>query len=445
MVDYRKEYREKLKTAEEAVKLVNNGDWVDYSQACSFPQLLDSALAARSVELHDVKLRNAISMLPVQTVEKDFSGAFTYNVWHCSALDRKYLDAGKAFFTPMLFRHCGMYYQKGYAPVDVAMVTVAPMDENGDFSYGLTNCCMQEVLSAAKRIILEVSPNMPVIAGTEHDRISIRDVDAVVESDLPLPTVPVPHATELDRMIAEHIFPYITDGCCLQLGIGGIPNSIGSLIAESDVKDLGMHTELMSDGYLDLYRAGKITNRKKAVLQGKGVFSICNGSRDLYDFLDHNGDILSAPMSFVNSSDVIHQLDDFVSVNGCLAVDLYGQISSESVGTRQISGTGGQVDFVYGALGADHGRAFLTMHSVFSDNLGALHSNIVPKFTSGDIITTPRSLAPNIVTEYGVASLTGKPSWQRAEALISIAHPDFRDELIRVAEEQKIWRRSNKR
>ena len=401
MVDYRKEYREKLKTAEEAVKLVNNGDWVDYSQACSFPQLLDSALAARSVELHDVKLRNAISMLPVQTVEKDFSGAFTYNVWHCSALDRKYLDAGKAFFTPMLFRHCGMYYQKDYAPVDVAMVTVAPMDENGDFSYGLTNCCMQEVLSAAKRIILEVSPNMPVIAGTEHDRISIRDVDAVVESDLPLPTVPVPHATELDRMIAEHIFPYITDGCCLQLGIGGIPNSIGSLIAESDVKDLGM--------------------------------------------LDHNGDILSAPMSFVNSSDVIRQLDDFVSVNGCLAVDLYGQISSESVGTRQISGTGGQVDFVYGALGADHGRAFLTMHSVFSDNLGALHSNIVPKFTSGDIITTPRSLAPNIVTEYGVASLTGKPSWQRAEALISIAHPDFRDELIRVAEEQKIWRRSNKR
>ena len=445
MRDYQKEYLEKLKTAGEAVKIINSGDWVDYSQACSFPQLLDQALAARSAELHDVKLRNAISMLPVQTVEKNDTGAFTYNVWHCSALDRNYLDAGKSFFTPMLFRHCGMYYQKGYAPVDVAMVTVAPMDENGEFSYGLTNCCMQEVLDAAKHIILEVNPNMPVVAGTEHDRINIKDVDAVVVSNLPLPTVPAPHATELDRKIAEHIFPYITDGCCLQLGIGGIPNSIGSMIAESDVKDLGMHTELMSDGYLDLYLAGKITNRKKTVLRGKGVFSICNGSRKLYDFLDHNSEILSAPMSFVNSSDVIRQLDDFVSVNGCIAVDLYGQTSSESVGTRQISGTGGQVDFVYGALGADHGRAFLTMHSVFKDSSGALHSNIVPKFTSGDIITTPRSLAPSIVTEYGVASLTGKPSWQRAEALIDIAHPDFRDELIRAAEEQKIWRHSNKR
>ena len=445
MRDIQKEYREKLKTAEDAVKLISSGDWVDYSQACSFPQLLDEALAARSAELHDVKLRNAISMLPVQTVEKDTAAAFTYNVWHCSALDRKYLDARKAFFTPLLFRHCGIYYQKGYAPVDVAMVTVAPMDENGDFSFGLTNCCMQEVLDAAKRIILEVNPAMPVITGTEHDRINIRDVDAVVESDRPLPTVPVPHATELDRKIAEYIFPFITDGCCLQLGIGGIPNSIGSMIAQSDVKDIGMHAELMSDGYLDLYRAGKITNRKKSVFRGKGIFSICNGSRELYDFLDHNGGILSAPMSFVNSSEVIRQLDDFVSVNGCLAVDLYGQVSSESVGTRQISGTGGQVDFITGTLEAEHGRAFLTMHSVFKDSAGGLHSNIVPKFTAGDIITTPRALTPNIVTEYGIASLTGRPVWQRAEALIAIAHPDFRDELIRAAEEQKIWRRSNKR
>ena len=218
MQDVREEYRKKLKTAKEAVKLVNSGDWVDYSQACSFPQLLDEALAARSTELHDVKLRNAISMLPVQTVEKDAAGAFTYNVWHCSALDRKYLDAGRAFFSPMLFRHCGAYYQKGYAPVDVAMVTVAPMDENGDFSFGLTNCCMQEVLTAAKYIILEANPAMPVIAGTKHDRINIRDVDAVVESDRILPTVPAPHATDLDRKIAEHIFPFITDGCCLQLG-----------------------------------------------------------------------------------------------------------------------------------------------------------------------------------------------------------------------------------
>ena len=237
----------------------------------------------------------------------------------------------------------------------------------------------------------------------------------------------------------------MTSGCTLQLGIGGIPNSIGSMIAESDVKDLGMHTELMSDGYLDLYLAGKITNAKKKLNRGKGVFSICNGSRKLYDFLDHNDAILSAPMAYVNNPATIRELDDFISINGCIAVDLFGQVSSESAGLRQISGTGGQVDFITGAMEAEHGRAFLAMHATFTDKTGKMHSNIIPHFTGGDIITTPRTQAPNIVTEYGIASLPGKTTWQRAEALVNIAHPDFRDELIRAAEEQKIWRQSNKR
>jgi len=438
-------YQQKLRTAEEAVRLVKDGDWVDYSQTCSFPQALDRALSARSGELRDVKLRGAVAMLPVATVEHDPGHSFTYNAWHCSALDRRYIDQGRAFHTPMLFRQLGGYYRKGFAPVDVAMVTVAPMDEHGCFSFGLTNCAQREMLDAAKTIILEVNPTMPVICGTENDRIHIRDADCVVESALPIPTVTNPAATELDRKIAAHILPAITSGATLQLGIGGIPNAIGTLLAESDVKDLGMHTELMSDGYLDLYRAGKITNRRKALNRGKGVFSICNGSRALYDFLDRNDEILSAPMRYVNSPETIRQLDDFVSINGCLAVDLYGQVSSESVGTRQISGTGGQVDFITGAMEAEHGRAFLTMHAAFTDKSGQLHSRILPRFTAGDIITTPRTQAPCIVTEYGVASLPGKAAWQRAEALIAIAHPDFRDELIRAAEEQKIWRRSNKR
>ena len=402
-MDYRALYREKIRTPEEAVKLVKDGDWVDYSQTCSFPQALDRALAARSGELRDVKIRNAISMLPVATVENDPGHSFTYNLWHCSGLDRKYIDRGLAYHTPMLFRHCGSYYRKGYAPVDVAMVTVAPMDEQGYFSFGLTNCAMQELLEAAKTIIVEVNPTMPVTRGIE------------------------------------------TSGATLQLGIGGIPNAIGTLIAESDVKDLGMHTELMSDGYLDLYRAGKITNRYKKLDTGKGIFSICNGSRELYDFLDHNEEVLTAPMRYVNSPETIRQLDDFVSINGCIAVDLYGQVSSESSGTRQISGTGGQLDFITGALEAEHGRAFLTMHATFTDKTGKVHSRILPKFTAGDIITTPRTQAPSIVTEYGIAQLPGKATWQRAEALIEIAHPDFREELIRAAEEQKIWRRSNKR
>lgn len=444
-MDYQAMYAEKRRTPEEAVSIVRDGDWVDYSQTCSYPQLLDRALSARSGELKDVKIRNAISMVPIATVENDPGHSFTYHLWHCSGIDRKYLDQGRAFHSPMLFRHCGSYYRKGYAPVNVAMITVSPMDRNGNFSYGLTNCATQEVVDAAEQVIVEVNPTMPNVTGIENDHINIRDVSCLVESDLPIPTVKSPAATDTDRQIASYIFPYVTSGCTLQLGIGGIPNSIGSMIAESDVRDLGMHTELMSDGYLDLYRAGKITNKKKKVHRGKGVFSICNGSRELYDFLDHNEGILSAPIRYVNDPQVIRELDDFISINGCIAVDLYGQVSSESAGLRQISGTGGQVDFVTGAMEAEHGRAFLAMHATFTDREGKMHSNILPHFTSGDIITTPRTQAPFIVTEYGIAALPGKPTWQRAEALIGIAHPDFREELIKAAEQQKIWRQSNKR
>ena len=445
-MDYMQQYTEKLRTAEQAVKIVKSGDWVDYSQTCSFPTALDEALAGRKNELRDVKVRNAISMRPVQIVEQDpEQTAFTYNLWHCSGIDRKYLDKGMAYHSPMLFRNCGAYYTKGLAPVDVAMITVSPMDSHGNFSFGLTNCCMQEMLTSAKHIVLEVNPTMPFVFGTEHDHINIADVDLVVENSQPISTVSAPAATDIDKTIAQNIFPYLRDGITLQLGIGGMPNSLGSLIADSELKDLGMHTELMSDGYLKLYEAGKITNRKKELLTGKGVFSICNGSRELYDFLDRNIGIVSAPMSFVNDPAVVGQLDNFVSINSCIAADLYGQVCSESAGTRQISGTGGQLDFVTGAFRAKNGLAFLAMSSSFTDKAGIVHSRILPKFTQGDIITTPRTQAPYMVTEYGVANLAGLPTWQRAEALIGLSHPDFREELIKAAQEQRIWRKSNKR
>lgn len=439
-------YKNKLRTPEEAVKIVKDGDWVDYSQTCSFPEALDEALAARRNELHDVKIRNAISMKPIQVVEKDPEHkAFTYNLWHCSGLDRKYIDKGMAYFSPMFFRNCGSYYTRGFAPVNVAMVSVAPMDSQGNFSYGLTNCCQQEMIDAADTVIVEVNENMPVIYGMANDHINIRDVDFVVEGHRDICLAPGGGATEIDQKIAENIFPYLEDGMTLQLGIGGMPNALGTIIAQSDLKDLGMHTELMSDGYLHLYQAGKITNKKKTLQRNKGVFSICSGSRELYQFLDHNMDILSAPMCYVNNPETIRQLDHFISINGCIAVDLFGQVSSESSGTRQISGTGGQVDFVTGAYMAEHGKAFLALPSTHTTKSGVVSSNIIPRFFGGDIITTPRAQAPYIVTEYGVANLSGKATWERAEMLINIAHPDFRESLIQAADEQKIWRKSNKR
>lgn len=445
-MDYLKEYKEKLRTPEEAVKVVKDGDWVDYSQTCSFPEALDRALAARVGELKDVKVRNAISLKVPQVVEQDPEmKSFTYNLWHTSGLDRKYTDQGRAFYMPMLFRHCGRYYTKGFAPVDVAMISVTPMDEYGNFNFGLTNCCLQEMLDQAKIIILEVNSTMPKIYGKQNDHIHISQVDYVVESDCPIATTPVGKASEIDRKIAEYIFPYLEDGTTLQLGIGGMPDCLGMLIADSDLKDLGMHTELMSNGYLKLYESGKMTDRRKNVDRGKGIFSICNGSQELYDFLNENQMILSAPMAYVNDPATLRQHEKFVSINSCIAMDLYGQVCSETAGTRHISGTGGQLDFVTGGLECPGGKAFLAFPSSRVGKDGTRSSNIIAKFTQGDVITTPRTQAPYMVTEYGVAVLPGKATWQRAEAIIDIAHPDFRDDLIKAAEEQKIWRRSNKR
>ena len=439
------EYKSKLKTPEEAVKIVKNGDWVDYGHTLSFPEALDKALAGRRDELEDIKVRSAISLRPVHVVEDDPEGkTFTFNVWHAAARDRHYIDEGKAFYIPMLFRHNGSYYERGYAPVNVAMVTMGPMDKDGNFNFGLANCCQMETLDAADYIIVEVNKYMPHVTGTEGDHLHISQIDAVVENNSPLPTNIPAGISDLDRQIAEHIFPYLSSGMTLQLGIGGMPNCIGELIADSDMKDLGMHTEMLSEGLLALCLAGKINNLKKEVLRGKGVFSICSGSQELYDYLDHNQDILSVPMRWANDPNVLKQFSNFVSINGCIAADLYGQVCSESAGTRHISGTGGQLDFVTGAY-EGNGKSFLAMTSSRVDKKGVRHSNILPHFSKGDIITTPRTQTAYLVTEYGVAHLPGRPTWQRAESLINIAHPDFREELIKAAEEQKIWRKSNKR
>ena len=232
----------------------------------------------------------------------------------------------------------------------------------------------------------------------------------------------------------------------MALGIGGIPNALGGLIADSDLRDLGMHTELMSDGYLKLYEAGIVTDRKKKTDNGKGVFGICYGTPALYDFVDNNRrNIYSASMSYTNNPKVIASFDDFLSINGCVSCDLYGQVSAETAGTRQISGAGGQLDFVTGTYMAEHGKSIITMTSSRVDSKGVRHSNIRPYFSGGDVVTTPRSQTQYIVTEYGAACMIGKSTWERAEELIRIAHPDLRDDLIRAAENQGIWRRSNKK
>ena len=444
-MNFAEEYIRKLRTPEEAVKLVKDGDWVDYSVGIGFPVLLDAALAKRKDELRDIKIRGSLAMQPIQAVEQDRERrTFTYNSWHCSGYERKLCDEGLCNYIPMIFRNMASYYRR-YLTVNVAMISVAPMDSKGFFNFSMVNCTTRAILDAADLIILEVNEHMPHVYGGQEDCIHISEVDVVVEgAHKPLAQLPIPPATEIDEKIASLLLPHIPDGATIQLGIGGMPNSVGRLMAESDLKDLGMHTELLSDGFVDLYEAGKLTNSRKTLHRGKGVFGIALGSQRLYDWVGENQGLLSFPMDYVNQPSVMAQMENMISINNCIAIDLYGQVSSESAGTRHISGTGGQLDFSTGAYDAPGGKGFICMTSSYRDKAGNLKSRILPKFTQGDIITTPRTQAFYIVTEYGIVNLAGRSTWERAELLISLAHPDFRDELIAAADKQKIWRNSNR-
>ncbi len=439
------QYRQKLRTPEQAVQAVKSGDWVDYTTNVCFPPLLDAALAKRRDELTDVKIRGNLLFGPLETVECDPSREhFLYNSWHCSAYERKLCDKGLCNYIPMIFRNVVPYYRH-FLTVNVAMMCVPPMDKHGYFNLSCGAGVARGILEKADVVILEVNEHLPRILGGFDESIHLSEVDYVVEGPHgPLPQFPVAKASEEDRKIAEQIIPFIRDGATLQLGIGAMPNVVGSLLVQSDLKDLGMHTELCGDAYYELFKAGKLTNARKTIHRNKGMAGIVFGSQTLYDWADQNPSVVVAPLEYVNAPETIAQLDNMISINSCISVDLYGQTCAESAGLRHISGTGGQLDYLTGAAMSRGGKAFICMTSSFVDKGGVRHSRILPHF-GGDIITGPRSQAYYVVTEYGVVNLVGRSTWERAEMLVSIAHPDFREELIAAAQEQKIWRSSNKR
>ncbi len=438
-------YRAKLRTPEQAVQAVKSGDWVDYTSNVCFPALLDAALAKRRDELTDVKIRGNLIFSPIQTVECDPTREhFLYNSWHCSGYERKLCDKGLCNYIPMIFRNVVPYYRH-FLTVNVAMMCVTPMDQHGYFNLSCAAGIARGILEKADIVILEVNEHLPRILGGFDESIHIDEVDYVVEGEHPpLPQFPIAQPTEEDIKIADLIVPHIVDGATLQLGIGGMPNVVGARLAESDLKDLGMHTELCGDAYYALYRAGKLTNKRKALQRGKGVTGIVFGSQSLYEWVDQNPGVIVEPLEYVNAPETIARHENMISINSCIAVDLYGQICAESAGLRHISGTGGQLDYLTGAAMSAGGKAFICMTSSFVDKAGVRRSRVLPHF-NGDIVTDPRSQAYYIVTEYGAVNLAGRSTWERAEMLVSIAHPDFRDSLIAAAEEQKIWRKSNRR
>ena len=326
------------------------------------------------------------------------------------------------------------------------MMCVTPMNEHGYFNFAASTASARATLDKADIVILEVNENLPWVYGGLDECIHISDVDMIVEGPHgALPSVKSPPASEAEMKIAEYVVQNMVDGSTLQLGIGSLPNAVGQMIAKSDLKGLGIHTEMLCDSYLDMYKAGKITNTHKRLDRYKSIFGLAIGSPDLYDWIRENPGVVTYPISYCNDPANVGKQDNFVSINNCISVDLYGQICAESSGIRQISGTGGQLDFLEGAALSNGGKAFICLTSSFTDKQGNVKSRINPLLSPGDIVTDPRSLAYYIVTEYGGVNLVGCSTWERAEKLISIAHPMFRDELIANAEKQGIWIRSNKR
>ena len=443
-MDYAALYQKKLTSAAEAVKVVKSGDWVDYASNNAKPVMLDRALARRRDELHSVKIRGNLTPGPLAVVECDPDMEhFVYHTWHCSGYERKLCDAGRAFFTPMIFRNLGWYYRTQLT-VNVAMFCVSPMDSHGYFSFGGSTGVCRDIANTADVIILEVNEAVPRVFG-EGESVHISEAARVVEAGrLPLWDMQSPEPSETDTMIARHIFPHIHDGATVQLGIGGMPNTIGSMIAQSDLKDLSVHTEMYVDGFVDMAMAGKITGKHKQLDKGRQVFAFAAGTQKLYDYMDRNPDVMGAPVDYTNDVHVISQIDNFISINNAIDCDLFGQVNAESAGIKHISGTGGQLDFAMGAYLSKGGKSFICMSSTVTGKDGTVKSRIVPTLTPGSICTDPRSCTHYIVTEYGMVNLKGLSTWQRAEALIGIAHPDFREQLIADAEKMHIWRRSNK-
>ena len=444
-MNYREEYASKLTTAAQAVSVVKDGDWIDYGWCTGHPVALDQALAERMPQLTDIKVRGGVALWAPAIFKIDNpQDHFCWNSWHMSGIERKAVDQGFAYYSPMRYSELPRFYREN-VEVDVVMIQVTPMDEHGYFNFGPSASHLADMCRTAKHIIVEVNANMPRCLGGFDEGIHVSQVDAIVEGNNPeIGILNGAAASDVDKAVAELIVKEIPNGACLQLGIGGMPNAVGSLIAESDLKDLGVHTEMYVDAFVDIANAGKINGSKKNFDRGRQTYAFAAGTKKLYDYLDNNPECMSAPVDYTNDARVIAGLDNFISINNAVDIDLFGQVNSESAGTRHISGAGGQLDFVMGAYLSRGGKSFICCSSSFTSKDGQLHSRIVPTLTQGSIVTDTRANTQYLVTEYGMVNLKGLNTWQRTEAIISIAHPQFRDELIKEAEKMKIWRRSNK-
>ncbi len=436
-ISYRDELKRKTVSADEAASKVKSGDWLDYGFGLGQPDVIDAALAARIGKLERVKLRGCLALKPRAIVEADpDADHVNYISWYFSGLERKMHDRGLCVHTPMNFGEAPDYYRR-FIDVDVAVLKTAPMDEQGFFNFGPSITYLKAITEKAKTVIVETDANIPYVFGVETG-VHINDVDFVVDGGAhKLPELVNPPASEVDQKVAQLIVPEVENGACVQIGIGAMPNAVCELLAASKVTDLGVHTEMFVDSIVSLYEAGKVTGAHKKNNLYQMTYTFAAGSERMYRFLDRNAACFAGPVDYTNLPANIMQNDKVISICNCAQLDLSGQACSETAGVRQISGTGGQLQFVRGAYASRGGKSFMCLASTYERH-GQRASRIVARIDECNIVTTPRTDVMYVVTEFGMVNLKGKSVPERARALISIAHPDFREELERQARDYRL-------
>ena len=419
-MDWKTYYESHITEAAAAVGRIKSGDRVVVGHACGEPSYVLDAMVANAAAYENVEIVHMVAKGKSDYCKPEYAKNFRHNSLFVGPTTKAAVAEGRGDFTPCYFSEVPAFFQS-VLPVDVALVQVTPPDENGKCSLGVSVDYTLAALKAAKTVIAQVNACMPRTGG--QSLVDVTEIDCFVLHDEAIIPLAPPKIGPVEEAIGRNVASLVPDGATLQLGIGAIPDAV--LLFLKDKKDLGIHSEMFSDGVVELAEAGVITNQCKTLHPGKYVATFLMGSQRLYDFVDNNPDVYMAPVDYVNDPFIIAQNDKLISINSCVQVDLMGQVASETIGYTQISGTGGQVDFVRGAARSKGGKAIIAMPSTVKGKT----SKIVPLLDEGAAVTTGRDDVDYVVTEYGVAALKGRTLRDRARALIEIAHPDFRDGL----------------
>jgi len=428
-------YNSRVTSAEEAVKQIQSDMRIFLTGNCSVPQVVLAALVARAPAIDNVEIIQVLSIGNTAYVSQEMAGHLRVNTLFISDNVREAVNQGRADFTPTHLSEIPRLFSSGVISLDVALVQVSLPDEHGFCSFGVEVGVTKTAAQYARMVIAEVNPQMPRTLGDSF--IHVSKIDHIVPVSYPLPEVSMGEPTELSKKIGQHVAGLIDNGSTLQLGIGAIPNGVLHFLR--DKRDLGIHSELFSDGVVELYEAGVITNEKKTIHPGKMIAGFLLGTRRLYEFVDNNPVVELHPTEYVNDSYIIAQNEKMVAINSAIEVDLTGQVCADSVGTRLYSGTGGQLDFIRGAARSKGGKPIIALPSMTVTSSGRRYSKIVPTLKLGAGVVTTRNDVHYIVTEYGVADLYGKSIRQRARALIEIAHPEMQVELECAASNLKYF------